>query len=319
MKKYTFLFLLLWFASFLFPLSKVKAQDESIDISELPVDQLTQEQGHERFHYPVIDGEETKAIPYLTLPFRKADLSKYPLSNQELYHIAEGWIYSKEELSITHVNPLHGGIDFDVPYGTPVVAPADGYALSSYNTAVIKDEEGNARIYKGKPISLGFGYFVRMYIPSVNRLVTMGHLSNIAPNINFVLPTNEAGTWKSNSLSKMSSTEWMSNPFATYIKKGTVVGYVGYSGLTWGYDDYKEGAIRPVVIDQNKYVSWDEPHLHFEEEGINPDTGEIGWQRDPYAVYGTSDKYPSPKNKLQTGKDPLFILNKEGLPVFADD
>jgi murein DD-endopeptidase MepM/ murein hydrolase activator NlpD len=293
---------------------RIPPQSDKVVAAIQNVDQAA----HEKFHYWVIDGIQVKAVPYLTLPFRKADLQKNPFNKNELYIIREGWTYSKEELAITHADPLHGGLDFDVPYGTPVVAPADGYAMASYHTAPQKDENGDQVMYKDKPINMGYGYFVRMYIPSVNRFVMLAHLSEIDPKIPFSPAEKEDDKWMPTN-SKMPVEEWKTSPHAVFIKKGTVVGKVGYSGLTWGYDEYTEGQDKPVTLDKNKYKSWDEPHLHFEDQWVNSETGEVGWQRDPLAIYNTAENYPSSKKYMPPGKDPLFFFNKDKFPKYADE
>lgn len=266
---------------------------------------------HETFHYPEIEGKKIEAVPYLTLPFRKKDLSMP-------YEITEGWIYSAPELKIHKQNLIHAGIDYHVPYGTIVVAPVDGYAISSYHTSRVKDSSEKDKFYQGRPVNLGLGYFVRIYVPSVNRVVEMAHLSDIDLNIPFSMPERTEDGWKPTN-HDLKPDEWANSPFAVFVKRGTPIGKVGYSGLTWGYEEYQEGAKRPVQIDTTKFNSWDEPHLHFDEFARNPKTNELSYQRDPYGIYGTFDLYPTEGNKRPLGKDPLFFLNKDGLPKYADD
>src|SRR3989338_8521809 len=118
----------------------VKLREKQTKYEDL-FSRLEQYQEH---HYPVIEGQQVLPIPYLTLPFREADVGGH-------YDITEGWIYSDEETAI-HGFTAHNGIDFAITYGTPVVAPADGYALSSYHTFWIRNDDGSIRTYQGKPL-----------------------------------------------------------------------------------------------------------------------------------------------------------------------
>lgn len=277
---------------------------------------------HQAFHYPHPEDltEEVKPIPYLTLPFKKG----------VLYDIYQGWMYSQKELDIHNSNPIHAGVDINVPFGTQVVSPVDGFAMSSYQTQWVREGENykNAakeedrkpiRKYQGKEIRLGIGYFVNIYVPAVNRFLELAHLSDIDPLIPFSPPTYnpEADSWDPENY-KISIEDMSQSPYWVAVKKGDILGKVGYSGLTWGYDEYIEGAKRPIVLDPNKFKSWDIPHVHLEEFYINQKTKQKGWQRDPYALYDTFDHYPTETRKGVMGKDPLWILDKDNLPQFTN-
>lgn len=288
---------------------------------------------HQAFHYPHPEDltEEVKPIPYLKLPFKKDDLVKNPLNKNELYDIYQGWIYSQKELDIHNNNPIHAGVDINVPYGTQVISPVDGFAMSSYNTqwvregedykeAAIDNEEYKKPIrkYQGKEIRLGLGYFVYIYVPAVNRFLELAHLSDIDSSIPFSPPTHNSKTdsWDPENY-KTSIEDISKNPYWVAVKKGDPLGKVGHSGLTWGYDEYIEGTKRPIVLDLSKFRSWDIPHVHLEEFYINQKTKQKGWQRDPYAVYDTYEHYPTKTRKGGMGKDPLWILDKDNLPQFT--
>ena len=285
---------------------------------------------HEKFHYPIIDDillsdvqdKDAKLIakPYLTLPFRKSDLEKQRKEGEQLYEITEGWTYSDHELSIHGVDPLHGGVDVYVDYGTPVISPVDGFVISSYQVAPLYNEYGERKTYKGQTISMGLGYFVYIYVPSVKRWVEIGHLADIDPSIPFFTPEKqEDGSWNPPTRG-IQLAEYLTNPKVKYIQKGHPIGTVGHSGLMWGdYEEYKEGAERPIVIDPTKHKSWDEPHIHFEEFWIHQGTGEKGWQRDPYGIYKTGEHYPTYKRPLPLGKDPLWIVDDFNYPKFSSN
>jgi hypothetical protein len=263
-------------------------------------------------HYPSIDGETVKAVPYLTLPFRSTD------PGVPSYDITEGWFYSQEELDIHNADRVHHGIDFAVPYNTPVVAPADGYAIASYYAYKVKNPDGSYRLHQGKYIWMGLGYFVRLYVPKVNRFVTMGHLSELSDEVIFSPPE-----WAANiemwipANQNLSVDQWKNSPDAVFVTRGTELGKVGYSGLGWGFDDY-DGSGKPVIIDHTKNVSWDEPHVHFEEFWFDQTDFKVHLQRDMMGIYGYADDYPTALRKRLLGKDPLFLLDSQGHPLFAD-
>lgn len=259
-------------------------------------------------HYPTVEGQIVIPIPYLTLPFRASDVHGD-------YDVTEGWKYSQAETDI-HGFVEHNGVDFALPYGTPVVAPADGYALSSYHTFWILDDNGNKRTYQGKPIRFGLGYFVQMYIPSTNRYIQMAHLSDVDPAIPFSQPVQNGEDWVPQNHT-LSVPDLKNSPMVVQVRKGQVIGKVGFSGLAWGYDEYSSGAARPVAIDPNVQKSWDEPHIHFEDFWRDQTTGVKMANRDPYGIYGSFQDYPTPDRRGVQMLSPLFYLGHNGLPRFA--
>ncbi|GEM_PF-1741691 len=281
--------------------------------NNLPTVHQSQLSWHEVLHTPIVNGKKIEATAYLTLPFRRSDV-KVP------YNIYQGFIYSADELKIHGGNPVHGGIDYHLPYGTPIVAPADGYATSSYLSTWVKDEETRqTKLYQGKPIRYGFGYFVRMYIPSTDRYLDIAHMSDVDSAVPFSPPEKKEDGWYPTKYD-MKTDEWKSSPNAVFVKKGSIIGAVGYSGLGWGTEEeWHEGATRPVVTDPTVFKSWDKPHIHFEEFSIDQEKGIKGWQRDPYAIYDTYDYYPTPTRHTTMGKDPLFYVGTDALPKYADD
>lgn len=261
---------------------------------------------HNKFHHPIIEGEELSANPYLYLPF---------FSSVDNYEITEGWMYSRNEKRI-HGYTVHGAVDFHVPYGTDVAAPCDGLAISSYHSFPLLDKDKKIKTLDGKELYFGLGYFIQIYVTGINRYIQLGHFSEIDKSIPFSIPTFENGTWNPTNHS-LKPDELPDNKMVIRVRKGQLLGKVGFSGLRWGYDDYTEGATRPVSLDTTRFNSYDEPHLHFEEMGRDSD-GKKGWQRDPYAIYLTARNYPTPTRNRKIGEEPLFIIDDNGLPVFAD-
>lgn len=285
----------------------VEPTPQPIDILPSPAEQIRLAR-HREFHYPIIEGKEVPADPYLTLPFRESDVKSG-------YDITEGWIYSQEEQAI-HGFIDHNAVDIAGPYGTLVTAPSDGFAMSSYHTFWLKDNSGRTKTYQGKPLRFGLGYFVQMYIPSVNRFIQMAHLSDIDPSIPFSVPVANGDDWSPTNHT-LKVTDIRNHPQIVEVKRGMPLGKIGFSGLAFGYEDYSAGVQRPVKIDPNIQKSWDEPHVHFEEFWRDQNTGQK-IQRDPYGIYSTARDYPTLTRKGLNGENPLFFIGNNSLPVFAE-
>lgn len=268
--------------------------------------QLFSSKRHNNFHHPEVNGVRAMTNKYLALPF---------LSDVGTYQITEGWMYSRAEKAI-HGLKIHAGIDFYVPYGTVVVAPCEGIAISSYHSFPILQENGQTKRLEGKQVYFGLGYFVQIYVPQEARFIQLGHLSEINNSVPFSIPTFDKGVWTPTNHT-LKQKEMAGNPMVTKVKRGQILGKVGFSGLRWGYNDYKQGSKRPVLLDTAKYQSYDEPHVHFEEMGRD-ETGKKGWQRDPYDIYLSARNYPTPKRNRTIGDEPLFIIGSDSLPIFAD-
>jgi murein DD-endopeptidase MepM/ murein hydrolase activator NlpD len=278
---------------------------------------------HGIVHHPVVEGVEVPPVPYLTLPFAQESLIQSvracgdrSFSSRRLYDVTEGSFYTKAETRI-HGIRVHGGVDYHAPYGTPIVAPCDGFVLpASYHSFPLTDERDRPRMLDGKELYFGLGYFVQIYNPEVNRFVVLGHLSDIAKGISFSPPIFDEGSWNpTNHTLKIE--ELKDHPAVVSVKQGDEVGRLGFSGLRYGYEDYYAGEKRPVQIDPTKQVSYDEPHVHFEEYFRDQTNGRKGWQRDPYDIYLTARNYPTPTRRRPMGPEPLFHIGKDGLPVFA--
>lgn len=114
--------------------------------------------------------------PYLIFPIK------------EHSRLTEGYIYSRAERSI-HGNFWHKGIDIEAPYGAPVYAAASGFAVAGYHRYVLRNRDKTLRLYKGKPMGNGLGYFVQIFHPEEisniqgGRITQYGHLSKISDEI----------------------------------------------------------------------------------------------------------------------------------------
>jgi len=273
-------------------------------------------------HKPLYPGATCalEPIPYIKLPLRNADLSHSQIRPSQPgigtkidYSISEGWYYSKNIFGFGH-----GAVDFKLPYGFPVAAPCEGYAMSSYHSYPLTDNKGDILVRNGIKIGLGIGYFVQIYNPQRDRFIQLGHLSNIADKMPFSVPIRSGNKWLATG--HLLNREEMlrgNNQNLIYVKAGETVGFVGYSGLT-NEEDYKEGYKRPYLIDPNKVFTWSIPHVHMDEFQRNFQTGKKNWRRDPYDLYSKKGRYPTHTNTLSIGKDPLFLTDENDRPYFAD-
>ncbi len=201
---------------------------------------------------------------FLTLPFKDG----------AEFRVAEGWLYSDEERKI-HGRTIHNGIDFAAPRGTPVYAAADGLAIASFDT----EADGT---WQGKQIGFGYGRFVQVYHPETDSFTLYSHLESFALSISYEQPLRSKFGYEPVLPKTKAEVEQHQT---TPIKKGDLIGYVGDTGLTWGYAETPTQ--RP---DPEQFPSWDEPHLHFEVFSYE-DGQKVSY--DPYGIYRQASQYNS--------------------------
>jgi hypothetical protein len=281
---------------------------------------------HAALHHGYEMERAIPADPYLTLPFNRQELSGWVghvnnprFNRRRLYNISEGTIYSPQEQRI-HGKVFHAAVDYDVPYGSPVVAPTAGYVVSSYESFWLT-KAGRKVTWKGMPIAMGLGYVVQLYDPNTNRFLQFGHLSTVDASIPFSIPEkDEDGDWHPTNLAiPIGQIMSEGNQYNRFVQRGQPIGLVGWSGLRWGYDEYRDGDERPTPFDHHTHSSYDEPHLHVEEFFRNQTDGSKTPRRDIYDIYLRGDDYPTPTRKRLMGPEPLFYLGHDELPKFADD
>ncbi|MCX6811751.1 MAG: hypothetical protein NT039_03615 [Candidatus Berkelbacteria bacterium] len=228
--------------------------------------------------------------PCLALPFKSGTQ----------YRITEGWIYSSQERNI-HGHEKHGGIDFEVPRGTPVLAVADGYALASFHQIY-------SGTYEGKRVGFGLGRFIQMWLPDVQVFLQYGHLAKIAEGVPY-FPPNKVGEILEPRIVYHGPRD-LDLSAMKFVKRGEVIGFAGDSGLSWGYDETPE--FRP---DPKTHPSWDEVHLHFEVFRRNEEGQKAEWW-DPFGVYGDASLYQDlPAHVKGTT---LWLTAPDGTFLYAD-
>lgn len=125
-------------------------------------------------------------VPYMELPIKDS------------YSLEEGYIYSQEERDV-HGFYIHGGLDFDCNFGTPVYAAASGFAVAGYHRFTLFNEDRTLRLHEGKPLGFGFGNMVQIYHSEETsgvlggRVTQYGHLSSVSSSIKMKLFPAEEG------------------------------------------------------------------------------------------------------------------------------
>lgn len=220
--------------------------------------------------------------PFLALPFKKGT----PLK------ITEGWFYSDEERKI-HRHKFHRGIDFATDRGTPVYAPADGWAISSFHYQ-------KRLSYQRKLIGLSLGNFVQIWHSDQKYFTQYAHLESYEKSIPYFEPVKDGDVWYP-SIVNYPIESLLKD--AKFVKKGTLIGYVGDSGLSADFNEAPDHKTNRM-----KYPAWDETHLHFEIYQ-RTSTGRKKNQIDPFGIYGKFDQYSI------TGE--LWLTDKDGNILYA--
>lgn len=218
--------------------------------------------------------------------------------------VSQGWFYSQDELTIHPKVPRHFAVDFPCKWGTPVYAPADGLAVASYHTYDMTDS-------RGQTIGYGLGLFVQIWHEGPKLYTLCAHLSGINSKlVPYIAPDLENGSWQPRAAIYLTVEAFKAN--AKPVKKGDLIGYVGYTGLRSGYE---EAPSNPPTINPAKDKTWDPhgAHLHFEVYTRTPDGAKKADRYDPFGIYGKREAY----GKVFTKACGLILPNSDGTPQFA--
>lgn len=251
--------------------------------------------------------------PFLSLPFADSELPGG-------YRLSEGYRYSDTPWRHWHHNLLHAGIDYDVPYGTAIYSPSDGYASASYNIQRARDENGSIATHDETQVTYSLWYCIQIYDPVSTLFLLFGHLSYIADEIIFTPPfTTDAGEqfakWfnlTAEHVAHLDECSWL-----VPVSRGQYLGNVGVSGI-YLTDSLIPWYNKPLIrIPESRYIYYSNPHLHRNTYDRAPD-GTKQKPLDPYDIYDYADLYPDPQrwNKL-LWPDHLMLVGADGLPVYV--
>jgi murein DD-endopeptidase MepM/ murein hydrolase activator NlpD len=233
--------------------------------------------------------------PFVTIPLDK---------DTPQLTISQGWFYGPPEDSVHPGILTHFAVDFPAKWGTPIYSPANGVAVASYHTYDMIDAQG-------RTIGYGLGLFIQMWHEQAKVYTSYAHLSGINNElIPYIAPTLENGSWQPRNAIYMPIADF--RKIAKPVKKGDLIGYIGYTGLRLGY---AETPANPPMVDPAKDKTWDPAgaHLHWEVYTRTPDGLKKDKRYDPFGIYGTQEKYGDVFTKAMG----LILANPDGSPQFA--
>lgn len=181
--------------------------------------------------------------------------------------IATGFNYHAEEIAL-HGVKIHNAIDMDLPRGTKILAPADGYYIATYGEVLLREKDGAPRMLSAAKAARAAGQDINP--PAAGR--------------------------RHSPMLRASVSEYRKPGVAVFVKAGEVIAEVGMTGCGWGRPCYDfarfDAAARPDFhgVDYPYYTS---PHLHFAVFGRRAPHSRNGRALDPFGIYGTYEEgYP---------------------------
>lgn len=251
---------------------------------------------------------------FLSVPFKETLRSSL--------RISQGWQYDAQERSLHPKIATHKGCDFRAKIWEPVLAAADGVALSSHHFAFLDDRYNRSTksrdMQSGARMAYGLGNFVVIWHPEPGVFTLYAHLQEInRERVPYFTPVQDGE--KRNPKVIMQSVEAMmasTNDEGYYpqpVLCGDMIGIVGVSGLSLECDGESPG----FIPDQRLYPTWDPAgaHLHFEVYTRKPDGSGRELRLDPWGIYDEARAY---RDVLTTPTRGLFLSDPAtGWPQFA--
>lgn len=223
----------------------------------------------------------------------------------------------------------HGAIDFGLPRGSKVLAPADGWAVCTF-AEVQLTEKGKPRLISvenamrhtpkgllsipdlpGNAWPAWYGSYVVQIWHGRGRYTQLAHVDWVKEDIPFFPPSiSDNGDLIHNRVMRAPVAEI--KRAGKFVKRGQVVAQVGMTGCGWGKRSYEFAEVaaggRPDFRGAD-YWYWDQPHLHFMVFGTRRGKKRVPahtW--DPFGLYGDiSAPYPQRRELWPTLPGSLWL------------
>lgn len=244
-------------------------------------------------------------------------------------HLA-GFLYEQGERELYGVP--HGANDYAAEYDTPVLLAADGYAVRSYGTFLVRNPDGTPRLLgrddigslalpelpaaypEGKgPWPVWYGsYLVQVWHPGIG-YTQYAHLSWAREDIPWYAPKpiGDDGDLAHNPILRARVRAYAdrreprihgtlsSTRRAIFLKAGTVLGGVGTAGMSWGRVGERDIDLAPKdtrgapEFRGRRFPSIDTPHLHLAVMGPRAAGTRKPPLWDPHGLYADRPQYPA--------------------------
>lgn len=242
--------------------------------------------------------------------------------------IESGFHYHAAEIAI-HGVKVHNAIDMNLPRGTKILAPADGYYIATYGETLIRNKDNlprklslsealetnpaNKNINPPDDINeweVFFGSYVIQGWHGKGRYTQYAHVDWVNPDIPFYRPQevideqgHKTGDLKHSQMLRAPVAQYRKPGVATFIRAGEVIAEVGMTGCGWGkrcYDFAKLNNDGRPDFRGVDYTYYTEPHLHFAAFGRRAPYTRNAKLIDPFGIYGDMNAgYPKQRSQWQ--------------------
>ncbi len=245
------------------------------------------------------------AIPrFLSLPF----------PSTVKHTISQGWelTAAEKERSLSDKN---WGVDFQLPSGTVILAPADGLALASYHEY--------SWCNRGKIERGGLGTFVQIFHPEAGLYTQCAYLARLEPKAQIpYLQPEEHGAGKGLPAS------WYPALLVIYLPPDFELDRYG---IRAGYDQSPR-EVKPVEVKRGQVIGYvadgevfrpgsrqKKASLHFEVFTRDPVNCHKAIRLDPYGLYTEAECYDKGSSGYASNQEHNLWLTVEGEPLHADE